>query len=558
VDAIVGEVVALIAKGLIADASIRARIWQLAIVGCFALAALGGLLAWTLERNRDANAWVERTRIVLGSLAVYTQGLVNAETGQRGYLLTGDEAYLAPYEESVAGNNDRLGRLRALISDEIEQQKVRRLADIMDDKLRELAETIQLARGGNHAAALAAVMEGRGRRDTVEFRRLNREIVAYEDAALEKRQARAAEENRNVTIAMTIGGVAAALAILGFAANTVARIQGPLRDLMVGIGALTDGRLERRVEVRSRNEIGRVASAFNEMADHLLAANQARQRVECDLAQSNQQLLQEIADRAAGQLSLSRATVELRRSNEELDSFAYAASHDLRAPLRGIRNLADWIAEDVGDTAGPETIANLDLLRNRVERLDMLLDSLLQHSRVGRAGAAPEDVDIALLVHEIADYLAPRDGFAVAYSGEIATIHTSKAPLEQVLRNLIGNALKHHDGAAGGVGVATRDLGDRIEFRVEDDGPGIPPVFHERIFRMFQTLKSRDELEGSGMGLAIVKKSVESHGGTIRVESAPPSRGTAFVFTWEKAARPASAASASNAERSKAPLSLTG
>jgi signal transduction histidine kinase len=548
----------MIMKDRIADVSIRARIWQLAFVSCFALAALAGLLAWSLGRNRDANAWVDRTRTVLGALAGYTEGLVNAETGQRGYLLTGDEAYLAPYEAVVAGNNDRLERLRALVSDDVEKQKIQRLADILGDKLHELAQTIQLARDGNHAAALAVVIEGRGRRYTVEFQSLNREIVEYEQAALAKRQARATEENRNATIAMTIGGVAAALLILGFAANAIARIHRPLRDLMVGIAALADGRLEDRVEVGSRNEIGKVASAFNEMADHLLAAKQARQRTQCDLAQANQQLLQEIEDRAAAQLRLSRATVELRRSNEELDSFAYAASHDLRAPLRGIANLADWIAEDLGETAGPETVANLDLLRKRVQRLDMLLDSLLQHSRVGRVGATPEDVDIALLVHEIADYLTPRDGFEVVYRGEIATIHTSKAPLEQVLRNLIGNALKHHDADAGGVFVATRDLGDRIEFRVEDDGPGIPPAFHERIFRMFQTLKSRDELEGSGMGLAIVKKSVEGHGGSIRIESAPPGRGTAFVFTWEKAARSASVALASKAECKAVPLSLAG
>jgi signal transduction histidine kinase len=105
--------------------------------------------------------------------------------------------------------------------------------------------------------------------------------------------------------------------------------------------------------------------------------------------------------------------------------------------------------------------------------------------------------------------------------------------LEQVLRNLIGNGLKHNDADSGTVHVDVRDLGAMIEIRVEDDGPGIAPIFHERIFQMFQTLKSRDEIEGSGMGLAIVKKSVEGHGGTIRVESNPPHRGTAFIFTWK-------------------------
>jgi signal transduction histidine kinase len=245
-------------------------------------------------------------------------------------------------------------------------------------------------------------------------------------------------------------------------------------------------------------------------------------------------LMSEIRERSAAQGLLSQSTAELRRSNQELDSFAYAASHDLKAPLRGIRNLTEWIAEDVKDKASADTTENLVLLRSRVDRLDMLLDSLLQHSRVGRVGAAPEDIDIDQLIHEIADYIAARNGFSVTYGGEIPVIHTSKAPLEQVLRNLIGNAIKHHDGDAGTVVVTTRDLGNEIEFRVEDDGAGIPTQFHERIFQMFQTLKSRDDLEGSGMGLAIVKKSVEGHGGTIRVESAPPHRGTAFIFTWEK------------------------
>jgi len=217
------------------------------------------------------------------------------------------------------------------------------------------------------------------------------------------------------------------------------------------------------------------------------------------------------------------------------------ASHRLRARqataqpsavLHPLRTCAPSCAAKAmdGNTAGSYRACKCA----RIERLDMLLDSLLQHSRVGRVGAAPEDTDIAQLIKEIADYIAPRTGFTVIYRGEIPMIHTSKAPLEQVLRNLIGNGLKHHDGDAGTVVVSARDLGNMMEFRVEDDGKGIPPQFHERIFQMFQTLKSRDEVEGSGMGLAIVKKSVEGHGGTIRVESAPPRRGTTFVFTWEK------------------------
>jgi signal transduction histidine kinase len=253
------------------------------------------------------------------------------------------------------------------------------------------------------------------------------------------------------------------------------------------------------------------------------------------LAQSDRYLEAETEMHSVTQASLLRSLAELKRSNDELDSFAYAVSHDFKAPLRGIRNLTDWIVDDIqGGKVGNETTKNLALLRNRVDRLHRLLDSLLEYSRVGRIDRAIEEVDSASLIDDIAEYIAPPDGFTINKPGEMPIIQTEKLPLERVLLNLIGNALKHHDRTVGTVTVTARDIGDVIEFCVEDDGPGIEPGFHARIFQMFQTLKPRDELEGNGMGLAIVKKSVEGHGGTIRVISAPPVRGSTFVFTWAK------------------------
>jgi signal transduction histidine kinase len=135
-------------------------------------------------------------------------------------------------------------------------------------------------------------------------------------------------------------------------------------------------------------------------------------------------------------------------------------------------------------------------------------------------------------VADIWDYLAPPAGFVLACPDPMPTLLTPRAPLEQVLRNLIGNAIKHHDRAHARIEVSARACGDCIEFRISDDGPGVPPEFHERIFQMFQTLKPRDQMEGSGMGLAIVRKAVEAAGGSVRVQSAHPERGTTFLFTW--------------------------
>jgi PAS domain S-box-containing protein len=230
---------------------------------------------------------------------------------------------------------------------------------------------------------------------------------------------------------------------------------------------------------------------------------------------------------------------ELERSNTDLEEFAYAASHDLKAPLRAIAHLVQWIVDDVEATVRPETLENLKLLQGRAARLQMLLDGLLAYSRVGSAHTVAERVDIAEVVREVATMLAPPPGFTIACEGEMPVLYIQRMPIRVVLENLIGNGLKHHDRwvgrdrCEGRVTVAVRQADGMAEFRVSDDGPGILPRFHDRIFLIFQTLASRDDVESSGIGLAIVKKKIISNGGKIRVESEPPRRGTTFVFTWK-------------------------
>jgi PAS domain S-box-containing protein len=226
---------------------------------------------------------------------------------------------------------------------------------------------------------------------------------------------------------------------------------------------------------------------------------------------------------------------ELARSNADLEEFAYAVSHDLKAPLRAISHLVQWIGDDIKESANPETLESLTLLQGRVARMQMLLDGLLAYSRVGHSNSPVEDVDIAEVVREVAVMLAPPPGFIIACDGTMPVVHTHRMPIQVVLENLIGNGMKHHDRTEGRITVSARLVDGLTEFRVSDDGPGILPEFHERIFLMFQTLASRDDVESSGIGLAIVKKKVQSHGGQIWVESTPPVRGTTFGFTWKEA-----------------------
>jgi DNA-binding response OmpR family regulator/two-component sensor histidine kinase len=223
---------------------------------------------------------------------------------------------------------------------------------------------------------------------------------------------------------------------------------------------------------------------------------------------------------------------ERRRVEGEMQALIYVASHDLKAPLHAILHLAQWIDEGIGPSISSETTEYLRLLRGRATRLQILMDGLLAYLRVGTVHSLVESVDIAELVHDIVVKLAPVPGFVVTCDGNLSVLRTHRASIHVVLENLIGNALKHHDRPEGCITVSTRTNAGLAEFHISDDGPGIPAQFHDRIFVIFQTLAGRDEVESGGVGLAIVKKMVEGHGGRVWVESAPPTRGTTFVFTW--------------------------
>jgi PAS domain S-box-containing protein len=228
---------------------------------------------------------------------------------------------------------------------------------------------------------------------------------------------------------------------------------------------------------------------------------------------------------------LTHLTDVLKRMNAELDAFAYAASHDLRAPLRGIANLAQWIEEDLSGSGElkAETSEMLGLMRNRMHRMEALIEGILQYSRAGRMDTKVETVDTHRLLQEVVDLLsAPGAKIEV---GEMPTLETTFHPLQQVFMNLIGNALKYAGRPDPVVQVTARAEGRFYEFSVADNGPGIPAEYHDRIWGIFQTLEARDRVEATGIGLSLVKKLVEANGGRVWVES-DPGQGATFRFLW--------------------------
>jgi signal transduction histidine kinase len=202
--------------------------------------------------------------------------------------------------------------------------------------------------------------------------------------------------------------------------------------------------------------------------------------------------------------------------------------------LRVIDNASKWLEDDLAEHLTDETREHLTLLRRRVKRMEKLLDDLFDYARIGRKmdqGPAKLINGEALLKDVLA--LLPCDRFRMEASTAFAEIQVPRMPLQQILMNLIGNAIKHHNGSKGHIEITVEDRGMQYAFAVKDDGPGIAEEFHAQIFKMFQTLKPKDRVEGSGMGLALVRKWVDLFGGTIWVDSAE-GKGSTFSFTWPK------------------------
>ena len=226
------------------------------------------------------------------------------------------------------------------------------------------------------------------------------------------------------------------------------------------------------------------------------------------------------------------AQESLQQRNQELDRFSYIVSHDLKAPLRGISSISQWLVEDLGDRLREENQQQLELLVQRVKRMNALIDGLLKLSRIGQQKLPIESVDVADLLQEVVDSLSPPPGFEID-SDTLPVISTKRLLLSQVLSNLISNAIKHHDREIGKIQVTAKDCNTHYEFAIADDGPGIAVSERERVFEMFQTLNNSSSTTNTGIGLALVQKIVLGEGGQLWLESNKP-QGCIFYFTWSK------------------------
>ncbi|MFT6398073.1 MAG: signal transduction histidine kinase [Bradymonadia bacterium] len=247
------------------------------------------------------------------------------------------------------------------------------------------------------------------------------------------------------------------------------------------------------------------------------------------IAAHNEELAAETASRRAAEERLKRTAEELARSNQDLEEFASGASHDLRAPLRAITGLSGLVLEDERERLSEESIKMLELVRSRADRLEMMIRGLLDYARVGQGGE-PELIQLDDLIAEAVEIAVVPRKFQVEVSVP-KRFRARRAALLTVLTNLIANAARHHDRESGTIRVVARRQPLTLQWRVEDDGPGIPDADRSRVFKVFTTLKSRDQNESTGMGLATVRRIVQREGGEVECQPGDP-RGVVIQFSW--------------------------
>ncbi|UCG56980.1 MAG: HAMP domain-containing protein [Phycisphaerales bacterium] len=296
-------------------------------------------------------------------------------------------------------------------------------------------------------------------------------------------------------------------------------ISSPIDKLKQATIEISKGNLDEQTDLESSDEIGQLAASFNKMT--------------VDLKNAMDDLSQEVTDRRKAEEQQTRLLRRLETANKELKDFAYVVSHDLKAPLRGIKALANWISADYADKLDQNAREQIDLLLNRVDRMQSLIDGILQYSRVGRLKEDKVRIDLNELMPEVIDMVAPPEDVTITIEDRLPIVEFEQTRIVQVFQNLLSNAVQYMDKPRGQIKVACVSEDGYWKFSVADNGPGIEEEHFERIFRIFQTLAPRDQYESTGVGLTLVKKIAETYGGAVWVESVV-GQGSTFFFTLPK------------------------
>lgn len=461
------------------------------------------------EKVNENSAWFAQSTTVMQNGNRFQRNIMNMVSGLRGYLLSGENYFLQAYDSAANENVKILEELQAIIPDssvqslalqELVQLNDRWMLDFADPLIRAkqaafLSDSSQRAYNALYREKLVLG----GEKDL--NRRLQQRFRDFTNFEYQLRTARSEiltasiQETRNISFYLTTLSIALGFLISLFLAY---RISTRIMAMVKMANTIASGNYEVHTLDRGHDELSQLASSLNHMAQVL---------------SENIRLLQ--------------------RKNEELDQFAHIVSHDLKAPLRGIDNVITWIEEDHSTELSPKISEYIQLIKGRLARAENMIQAILLYARVGKQNLEHEYINLNTLLMDIAESLPLRPGLQLHIQPNLPEIHSERIPLQQVLSNLISNAIKYHDKPEGYIKVWATERSDHLEFFVEDNGPGISKAYHDKIFVIFQTLQERDSFESTGVGLAIVKKILDDRRQEITVKS-EPGKGTVFAFTWPK------------------------
>jgi signal transduction histidine kinase len=435
------------------------------------LLGIGILSFRSTVRDEEDRAWVTHTHLVLEKLQAVLIDITEAETGQRGYLLTSEEEYLEPYQAGLDHVHRDIQELRELTSDNPRQRDaIQRLEPLIEARLAGLAAWMEIRTRAGLMAAAEAVTKGNSGELMNEIRERIGEMRHTERQLLGRRLETATASTRKMKVVIVLGNGLAILILLmaGFVIH---------------------------------REAGR--------------RNLAEQRLE----KVNEHL--------------RRRTAALLEANSEMESFSYSVSHDLRAPLRQIGGYSHVLVQDYGSQLDAEARRYLEKVQDGARKMGLLVDELLSLSKIGRQELSFEETSLDSPVRQVVEDLAPEcSGRDVEWRiGELFSVECDPELMKQVFVNLLSNAVKYtgkREHAVIEVGT-TMQNGERIVF-VRDNGVGFEMQYVGKLFGVFQRLHKARDFEGTGVGLAIVQRIIRRHGGRIWAE-AELDRGATFYFT---------------------------
>jgi signal transduction histidine kinase len=441
----------------------RTVAWPLALAGGFLIFVVGSSI-YLVAASQSTSELVNLTLRIESELFGLLATVGGAESGQRGYLLTGDPAYLDGYSVATITVMPQIADLKNEMIDLAQQKALAEMEPFVARKFAEMAETIRLHDMGDPAASLAVVRTGGGRDLMTEIR-----------------------------------------------VRTVNLMEGEQRLLMARSSASASG--------------GRWLLGVNLIGFALIIV----------LAAITVLVMRRLAEKELAYIG------DLERSNQELDDFAYIASHDLKEPLRGLANHASFLLEDYRDKIDEDGVRRLHRLGQLCQRMERLINDLMYFSRLGRADLAVRETDTNAIIVEIEQMMETLLGerhARIVVPCLLPHIACDKTRVTEIFRNLVTNAVKYNDKTEPLIEIGflervdTKERPERHVFYVKDNGIGIDPEFHQEIFRIFRRLRSAsdDPEAGTGVGLTFVKKIVERHGGRVWLES-EPGNGTVFYFS---------------------------